>query len=111
MSDPTPASGEPDEDEEGPVRPRHQSAAERRSSETVMLDSDNLGDMVSQAKAEAAPPAQAETPEAEDKESFSVRERRGETEEEERKNVILIVGVAVVILLAGVIAYLIYIAD
>lgn len=100
MSDQTPASGEPEEDEDGPVRPRHQSAAERRSSETVMLDSGNLGDMVSQAKAEPAPAAAAPAAPVEETE-----------EERERRSVILIVGIAVIIVLAGIIAYLIYIAD
>lgn len=106
MSEQTPASGEPEEDEDGPVRPRHQSAAERRSSETVMLDSGNLGDMVSQAKGEpaaSAPSTSAPAP--------SAAAAPLEEEAQERKNVILIVGVAVVIVLAGIIGYLIYIAD
>ena len=102
MSDQTPASGEPEEDEDGPVRPRHQSAAERRSSETVMLDSGSLEDMVSQAKSEAAPAAADPAPTAAPVSANAAEEER------ERRSVILIVGVAVIIVLAGVIAYLIY---
>jgi len=97
MSDPTSSSDSPEDDEEGVVRPRHTSAAERRSSETVMLDSGNLGDMVSEAKGDSPEP----TPSTTD----------ADADEEERKNVILIVGVAVIIVLAGIIGYLIYIAD
>jgi hypothetical protein len=101
MSDQTPASDEPEEDEEGRVRPRHQSAAERRSSETVMLDSGNLGDMVSEAKSDAAPPASGGG-------VLPVEDEEVE-EEQERQNIILIVGVAVIIVLAGIVGYLIYI--
>ncbi len=97
MSDQTP--GPDEEDEEDRVRPRHQSAAERRSSETVMLDSSNLGDMVASAKSEpgSASAQAASSPEIDE-------------EEETRKNIILIVGVAVIIVVAGLVAYFIYIA-
>lgn len=100
MSDETPAVDEPDDDEEGRVRPRHQTAAERRSSETVMLDSGSLGDMVSAAKGADEPPAPS---------VGSASDSEFDDEEQERKNVILIIGVAVLLVLAGLVGYLIYI--
>jgi hypothetical protein len=105
MSDQPPSTGDADEPESEPRRPRHETQAERRASETVMLNSDNLGDMVSEAKAGAAAPGQARP---------SIGGPAGAEllpEQAERRNVILIAGVALLIVLAGIIAYLIYIAD
>jgi hypothetical protein len=95
MSDP---SGRDEEEDGGRVRPRHETAAERRSSETVMLNSENLGDMVAEAKGDPEPAGAAPVapPAAEEEEQATQR------------NVVLIVGVALIVVVAFAVLWLIY---
>lgn len=100
MSDQTPDSDEPEEDEGASVRPRHQSAAERRSSETVMLDSGNLDDMVAQAKATPVEPSSAPASEPASQEPDS--------SDSGNREMLMIAGVIVIVIIVFVVMYLVY---
>src|SRR5262245_379247 len=114
MSDQDSASGEPEENESGPVRPRHQRAAERRSSETVMLNADSLDDLMAQAKAQpgeaaAEAPAEPAAPAAEPAPAAAASAPASEASDDaagSSRQMLLIAGVIVVIILAFVIAWI-----